>query len=242
MVTAPHQIAKPWFIPLPFLITPFAYPLTLNLEESRGLRDGGPVAMTTYLLCKGPGLIPDQGNRSHMLQLRVWMPQLKILCSATKTQCNQVNKYNLKKKKNEGEKDEVTLPAFVLNTVPPSLRRQNSCHQWSRSRWKVCFQDGETLGIESQPSHSAYSQHPLFFHQPEREEWPELRGLNPHILIHLMNIEGLVEVCSFANQHLFTLLLESTIGRAILSSLTLRRHPNSSQYLPAFLTKVLWEK
>ena len=97
MVTAPHQIAKPWFIPLPFLITPFAYPLTLNLEESRGLRDGGPVAMTTYLLCKGPSLIPDQGNRSHMLQLRVRMPQLKILCSATKTQCNQVNNFLLKK-------------------------------------------------------------------------------------------------------------------------------------------------
>ena len=54
-----------------------------------------------------------------------------------------------------------------------------------------------------------------------------------------MNIEGLVEVSSFADQHLFTLLLESTIGGAILSSLTLRMHPNSSRYLPAFLTKVL---
>jgi len=26
----------------------------------------------------GPGLIPSQGTRSHMLQLRVHMPQLKI--------------------------------------------------------------------------------------------------------------------------------------------------------------------
>ena len=32
----------------------------------------------------GPGLIPGQGNRSHMLQLRVRMPQLKIPHAATK--------------------------------------------------------------------------------------------------------------------------------------------------------------
>ena len=35
----------------------------------------------------GLGSIPGQGNRSHMLQLRVCMPQgrWKILCAATKT-------------------------------------------------------------------------------------------------------------------------------------------------------------
>ena len=35
----------------------------------------------------GLGLIPGQGNRSHMLQLRACMPQgrWKILCAATKT-------------------------------------------------------------------------------------------------------------------------------------------------------------
>ena len=32
-----------------------------------------------------PGSIPGQGTRSHMLQPRVRMPQLKILCAATKT-------------------------------------------------------------------------------------------------------------------------------------------------------------
>ena len=31
-----------------------------------------------------PCLIPGQGTRSHMLQLRVRMPQLKIPCAATK--------------------------------------------------------------------------------------------------------------------------------------------------------------
>ena len=40
----------------------------------------------------GPGLIPGQGTRSHMLQLRIPMPQLKILHVATKTPCSQINK------------------------------------------------------------------------------------------------------------------------------------------------------
>ena len=40
---------------------------------------------------EGPGLIPGQGTRSHMLQL-------KILYAAAKTWCSQINK-NLKKKK-----------------------------------------------------------------------------------------------------------------------------------------------
>ena len=70
---------------------------------------GGPVAKTLHSQCRGPGSIPDQGTRSHMLQLRSSMPQLKILrattkrshmlqlkiphaamkvpCAATKTQC-----------------------------------------------------------------------------------------------------------------------------------------------------------
>ena len=41
----------------------------------------------------GPGLIPGQGTRSHMWQLRVLMPQLKILCAITKTWCSQINIY-----------------------------------------------------------------------------------------------------------------------------------------------------
>ena len=38
---------------------------------------------------------PDQGTRSHMLQLRVCMPQLKIPHATMKTQCNEINKYFL---------------------------------------------------------------------------------------------------------------------------------------------------
>ena len=38
----------------------------------QGLRDspGGPVAETLHFQCRGPGLIPGQGTRPHMLQLK----------------------------------------------------------------------------------------------------------------------------------------------------------------------------
>ena len=47
----------------------------------------------------GPGSIPGQGTRSHMLQLRVHMLQLKILHVATNSRCSQINKCTKKKKK-----------------------------------------------------------------------------------------------------------------------------------------------
>ena len=39
------------------------------------------------------GLVSDQGARSHMLQLRVCMPELKILHATTMTWCSQIIKY-----------------------------------------------------------------------------------------------------------------------------------------------------
>ena len=38
------------------------------------------------------GSIPGQGTRSHMLQLRVFMPQRKIPCAKSKIRYSQVNK------------------------------------------------------------------------------------------------------------------------------------------------------
>ena len=38
----------------------------------------GPVAKTPRSQCRGPGLIPGQGTRSHLPQLRVPMPQLRV--------------------------------------------------------------------------------------------------------------------------------------------------------------------
>ena len=46
---------------------------------------GGPVAPNAG----GPDSIPGQGSRSHMLQIRVCVSQLKILRAATETQHNQ---------------------------------------------------------------------------------------------------------------------------------------------------------
>ena len=56
---------------------------------------GGPVATTPR--SQGKGLIPGQGARAHVEQLRVHMPWLKILHVATKTQCWQMK--NILKKK-----------------------------------------------------------------------------------------------------------------------------------------------
>ena len=41
---------------------------------------------------RGLGSIPGQGTRSHILQLRVFMQQLKIPFAATKTQNSQIHK------------------------------------------------------------------------------------------------------------------------------------------------------
>ena len=40
----------------------------------------------------GPGSIPGQGTRSHMLQLKTPHTAAKIPCATTKTQHSQINK------------------------------------------------------------------------------------------------------------------------------------------------------
>ena len=52
------------------------------------LRDfpGSPVAKIPCPWFRGPNSIPGQGTTSHLLQLRVHMPQLKILHAAMKTE------------------------------------------------------------------------------------------------------------------------------------------------------------
>ena len=54
---------------------------------------GGPVAKTLFSKCRGLGSISVQGPISHMLQLRVLIPQLKTSPHATtETWCSQINK------------------------------------------------------------------------------------------------------------------------------------------------------
>ena len=62
----------------------------------RSLNFGTTLVVQRLRLCPpnagGPGSIPGQVTRSHMLQLRVHMLQLKILHAATKTWHSQINK------------------------------------------------------------------------------------------------------------------------------------------------------
>ena len=53
---------------------------------------GGPRLRLWAPTARGLGLIPGQGTRSHILKLRVHLPQLKILHAATKTQQSQKKK------------------------------------------------------------------------------------------------------------------------------------------------------
>ena len=63
-----------------------AYQWCLTCKE-KSLRDfpGGAAgeAKTLRSQCKGPGLLPGRGTRSHMPQLRVCMPHLKTLHAPT---------------------------------------------------------------------------------------------------------------------------------------------------------------
>ena len=47
-------------------------------------------------IARGTGLIPGWGTRSHMLQLRIHLPPLKILHASSKTQCSHINKLNFR--------------------------------------------------------------------------------------------------------------------------------------------------
>ena len=62
----------------------------LNLHDQDF--SSGPLAKTPRSQWRGLGLIPGLATRSHMLQPRVWIPQLKIPCAATKIWHSQINK------------------------------------------------------------------------------------------------------------------------------------------------------
>ena len=71
----------------------------------------------------GPGAIPSQGTRSHMLQLRVLMPQLRSWQAVTKTRHNQINKYFfLKNVYSKAPKDHIGTvePSRTLGSSPNS--------------------------------------------------------------------------------------------------------------------------
>ena len=54
---------------------------------------GGPVAKASSSQCRGPGSIPDQGTRFHMLQLKILhATKTEDPQAATKTRNRQMNK------------------------------------------------------------------------------------------------------------------------------------------------------
>ena len=81
-------------------IEPISKSLRNSLKKKKTGMSGVFLVVKWLRLCTpkvvGPGSISGQGTRSHMLQLRVCVPQLKIPCVAIKT---WPNKYiHLKKK------------------------------------------------------------------------------------------------------------------------------------------------
>ena len=63
----------------------------LSLKKRLGDFPGGPLARLHAPNTGGLGLIPDQGTRSHMPQLRACIPHLKIWSAATETWGGQIN-------------------------------------------------------------------------------------------------------------------------------------------------------
>ena len=87
---------------------------------------GGSVAKTPHTpYVGGPGLIPGQETRFHMLQLRVCMVQLSILHATTKTRHSQINKVKNFKKQERKMADPTLFTSLKMalgKNVSASLR------------------------------------------------------------------------------------------------------------------------
>ena len=71
-----------------------------NTETIRKPNGGISLADSMLPMQGAWGSISGQGTRSHMLQLKILLPQWrsKILCAATKTQRSQINKKKAERK------------------------------------------------------------------------------------------------------------------------------------------------
>ena len=66
-----------------------------------------------------PDSIPDQGNRSCLPQVRVHVPQLKILQAMTKTQRSQINKYYKEEKEEDHQRHTNQEHLSRCHCLPP---------------------------------------------------------------------------------------------------------------------------
>ena len=113
----------------------------------------------------GPGSIPGQEARSHRLQLRVRMPELKSPCAATKTLCTQIH---IKKKKKEKYLCLRTATSGygywfsslffffpLIHSVPVTVSCfclfkiywDKNCTPWNAQRWNRCSDASLIPGI-----------------------------------------------------------------------------------------------
>ena len=115
-------------------------------------------------------MIPGQRTRSHMLQLRVHMQQLKILHAATKTHRNQINKFFFKKFSSVAQSYPTLCDPMDCSTPGPPVH-----HQLPESTQTHVHCVGDAI----QPSHPPLSPSPpalnLSQHQGlfQRIRWPK---------------------------------------------------------------------
>ena len=80
---------------LPTLVSWLIHTGTERLKSRRYVILGISLVVQ-WLRLSSPGLIPGQGTRSHLLQLRVHILQLDILHATAKTWCSHINNFFLK--------------------------------------------------------------------------------------------------------------------------------------------------
>ena len=93
------------------------------------LEGASPVVQSLRLLAPNAadlGSIPSQGTRSHMVQPRIRMPQLKILSATTKTWHSQINNFSFLKNELESERELKWVPLhmhfFLLFFAPWNMQ------------------------------------------------------------------------------------------------------------------------
>ena len=108
-------------------------------------------AKTPCSQCRGHCLIPGQGTRSHLLQLRVRMPQLKILLATINTQCSQIKKKIIMRKTNNPlqiqAKDKYTK--FPEKEIKMACKSMQGCltsltkREMQTTKYHFCASDGQ---------------------------------------------------------------------------------------------------
>ena len=91
--------------------------ILIGIKAKKNLHNGNSPVVQWLRLCapssvaRGP--IPSQGTRSHMVQPRIRMPQLKILSATTETWHSQINNFSFLKNELESERELKWVPLHM---------------------------------------------------------------------------------------------------------------------------------